>query len=48
MQKADRDMIFPVVDFTITVAQLLDLLDKNALNRDGIRRFADGQEEEAP
>ena len=27
MQKADGDMIFSVDDFTITVAQLLDLLD---------------------
>jgi hypothetical protein len=30
-------------DFTLTVTQILELLDKNQLDRDGIRALAEAQ-----
>jgi hypothetical protein len=30
-------------DYTLTVAQILELLDKNQLDRDGIRALAEAQ-----
>jgi hypothetical protein len=42
-QTADGVMFFQVDDYTLTVAQILELLDKSHLDRDGIRALAEGQ-----
>jgi len=42
-QTADGVMFFELDDCTLTVAQILELLDKNILNRDSIRALAEGQ-----
>jgi hypothetical protein len=42
-QTADGVMFFELDDYTLTVAQILELLDKNILNRDSIRALAEGQ-----
>jgi hypothetical protein len=39
MQRADGDMVFAVEDFTTTVAQLLELLDRDELDLDGVRSY---------
>jgi hypothetical protein len=39
MQTANGDMIFAVGEFTITVSQLLELLDQDELNLDAVRRL---------
>jgi hypothetical protein len=39
MQKANGNMVFAAEDFTIAVAQLLELLDRDELDRDGVRRL---------
>jgi hypothetical protein len=36
-------MFFQLDDYTLTVAQILELLDKNQLDRDGIRSLAEAQ-----
>ena len=36
-QTADGVMLFQLDDYTLTVTQILELLDKNQLNREGIR-----------
>jgi hypothetical protein len=42
-QTADGVMFFQLDDYTLTVAQILELLDKNRLNRDGIRALVEAQ-----
>jgi hypothetical protein len=42
-QTADGIMFFQLDDYTLTVAQILELLDKNQLDRDGIRALAEAQ-----
>jgi len=42
-QTADGVMFFQLDDYTVTVAQILELLDKNRLDRDGIRALAKPQ-----
>jgi hypothetical protein len=39
MQKANGEMIFAVDDFTFTADQILELLDKNELSIEGIRKL---------
>jgi hypothetical protein len=39
MQTANGEMIFPVDDNTISAAQILELLDKDELDGDGVRKF---------
>jgi hypothetical protein len=34
-------MFFQLDDYTLTVAQILELLDQNRLNRDGIRALVE-------
>jgi len=36
-------MFFQLDDYTLTVAQILELLDKNRLDREGIRSLAEAQ-----
>jgi len=36
-------MFFQLDDYTLTVAQILELLDKNQLDRDGIRALVEAQ-----
>jgi hypothetical protein len=36
-QTADEVMLFQLNDYSLTVAQILELLDNNRLDRDGIR-----------
>jgi hypothetical protein len=40
IQKADGEMVFAVDDFIFTADQILELLDKNELNRQGIHSLA--------
>src|SRR5579859_3495871 len=42
-QTADGVMFFQLDDYTLTVAQILELLDKNRLDREGIRSLAEAQ-----
>ena len=42
-QTADGVMFFQLDDYTLTAAQILELLDKNRLDREGIRALADAQ-----
>ncbi len=42
-QTAEGTMIFKLDGYTLSVAQLLELLDKNRLDRDDIRAFAEAQ-----
>jgi len=42
-QTAEGVMFFQLDDYTLTAAQILELLDKNLLNRDSIRALAEGQ-----
>ena len=42
-QTADGVMFFQLDDYTLTVTQILELLDKNQLDRDGIRALAEAQ-----
>jgi hypothetical protein len=42
-QTADGVMFFQLDDYTLTVAQILELLDKNQLGREGIRTLAEAQ-----
>jgi hypothetical protein len=42
-QTADGVMFFQLDDYTLTVAQILELLDQNQLNRDGIRALTVAQ-----
>lgn len=39
MQTANGEMIFPVDDTTISAAQILELLDDDQLDREGIRKL---------
>lgn len=39
MQMANGEMIFPVDDTTISAAQILELLDKDELDTEGIRKL---------
>ena len=39
-QTADGVIFFQLDDYTLTVTQILELLDQNRLNRDGIRALA--------
>jgi hypothetical protein len=43
MQTADGVMFFQLDDHTLTVAQILELLDKNRLDREGIRALSEAQ-----
>jgi hypothetical protein len=36
-------MFFQLDDYTLTVAQILELLDKNQLDRDGIRALVEAK-----
>lgn len=36
-------MFFQLDDYTLTVAQILELLDKNQLDREGIRALVEAQ-----
>ncbi len=47
MQNASGDMLFAVEGFTITVNQLLELLDRDALDLQGVRRLIEEQTREA-
>ena len=47
-QTAAGEMIFQLGDCTLTVAQILELLDKNELDREGIRRLGETQKTGAP
>ena len=38
-QTASGEMFFEIENCVLTVAQILELFDKNALNREGIRQF---------
>jgi hypothetical protein len=40
-QTAEGVMFFQLDDYTLTVAQILELLDKNQLDRDGIRALVE-------
>lgn len=42
-QTADGVMFFQLDDYTLTVAQILELLDKNRLDRGGIRALTESQ-----
>jgi hypothetical protein len=42
-QTAEGVMFFQLDDYTITVAQILESLDQNRLNRDGIRALAEAK-----
>ena len=42
-QTAEGVMFFQLDDYTLTVAQILELLDKNQLDRDGIRALVEAQ-----
>ena len=41
LQTAEGIMFFQVDDYTLTATQILELLDKNQLSREGIRTFAE-------
>lgn len=43
LQTAEGIMFFQVDDYTLTATQILELLDKNQLNRESIRTFAEAQ-----
>ena len=47
-QTAEGVMLFQLDDYTLTAAQMLELLDKNRLDRDGIRSVAEAQKESVP
>lgn len=38
-QTANGEMFFEIEGYTLTVAQILELLDKNELDRVGVRQF---------
>jgi hypothetical protein len=40
LQTAEGIMFFQLDDYTLTVTQILELLDSNRLDRDGIRAVA--------
>jgi CheY-like chemotaxis protein len=42
-QKADGAMLFPVEELMLTADQILELSDKNELDREGLRRFREMQ-----
>jgi hypothetical protein len=42
-QTADGVMFFQLDDYTLTVTQILELLDQNRLDREGIRALAEAQ-----
>jgi hypothetical protein len=42
-QTADGVMFFQLDGYTLTVTQILELLDQNRLNRDGIRALAEAK-----
>jgi hypothetical protein len=42
-QTADGVMFFQLDDYTLTVAQILELLDENRLDREGIRALAEAR-----
>jgi len=42
-QTAEGVMFFQLDDYTLTAAQILELLDTNRLDRDGIRALAEEQ-----
>ncbi len=42
-QTPDGTMIFKLDGFTLSVAQILELLDRNRLDRDGIRALSEAQ-----
>lgn len=44
-QTADGIMFFQVDDYALTVTQILELLDKNQLSRDGVRALVETQKE---
>jgi hypothetical protein len=47
MQSASGDMLFAVEGFTITVNQLLELLDREELDLPGVRRLIEARTHEA-
>ncbi len=47
MQTASGDMLFAVEGFTVTVSQLLELLDRDELDLNGVRRLIETQTHEA-
>jgi hypothetical protein len=48
MQSADGQMIFPVEDFTLSAGEILDLLDKQELNRSAIQLLKEVQRTTPP
>ncbi len=42
-QTPEGTMIFQLDGYTLSVAQILELLDRNRLDRDGIRALAEAQ-----
>ena len=42
-QTPDGTMIFKLDGYTLSVAQILELLDRNQLDREGIRALAEAQ-----
>jgi hypothetical protein len=42
-QTAEGVMFFQLDDYTLTVTQILELLDKNQLDRDGIRALVEAK-----
>jgi hypothetical protein len=47
MQNASGDMLFAVEGFTITVTQLLELLDRDELGLHGVRKLIEAQTHQA-
>ena len=47
LQTAEGIMFFQVDDCTLRATQILELLDKNQLNRQGIRTFAQAQKNDS-
>ena len=47
-QTSAGEMVFQLGDCTLSVAQILELVDKNELDREGIRRLGDAQKTSAP
>jgi len=47
MQNASGDMLFAVEGFTITVTQLLELLDRDELDLHGVRKLIEAQTHQA-
>lgn len=47
-QTADGTILFNLEGYTLSVAQILELLDRNRLDPDGIRALAEAQKKMIP